>query len=129
MCLKPLISNDHSVKQVALMIMPWLKAPTVLSRLSLFIRNNFQHWKTLLLRQETTFIGGTITAFTVVLITKHLWHLESPPNQIHFINLVQKTVAFSISTLKILSLLDKILLPCIISQMTILQEIKYKYSS
>lgn len=98
MCLKPLISNDHSVKQVALMIMPWLKAPTVLSRLSLFIRNNFQHWKTLPLRQETTFIGGTTIAFTVVLITKHLWHLESPPNQIHFINLVQKTVAFSLFT-------------------------------
>ena len=51
----------------------WLKASTVLSRLSLFIKNNFQHWKNWKSRQEPTFIDGTISAFTVVSITKHLW--------------------------------------------------------
>ena len=64
------------------------ESTTVLLRLSLFIKNHFQHWKSLPSRQETTLIGGTITAFTIVSITKHLWPLESSPNQIHFITSV-----------------------------------------
>ena len=42
----------------------------------------------LAIKTRDTLIGGTITAFTVVSITKHLWTLESSPNQIHFITSV-----------------------------------------
>jgi len=43
------------------------------------------------------FTGGIIIAFTVVSITKHLWLSELSINKKHFIKIVQKTVAFSVS--------------------------------
>ena len=70
------------------------ESTTVLSRLILVIKNHFQHWKSLRSRQETTLIVGTITAFTIVSITKHLWPLESSPNQIHFIKVYRKRLPF-----------------------------------